>query len=32
VGWPNAQNPYVNSAFFHLTPGLIVHKLQPASD
>jgi peptide/nickel transport system substrate-binding protein len=31
VGWPNAQNPYVNSAFFHLTPGLIVHKLQPAS-
>ena len=31
TGWPNAQNPYVNSAFFHLTPGLIVHNLQPAS-
>jgi peptide/nickel transport system substrate-binding protein len=31
VGWPNAQNPYVNTAFFHLTPGLIVHNLQPAS-
>jgi len=31
TGWPNAQNPYVNSAFFHLTPALIVHKLQPTS-
>jgi peptide/nickel transport system substrate-binding protein len=29
TGWPNAENPYVNSAFFHLTPGLIVHNLQP---
>jgi peptide/nickel transport system substrate-binding protein len=29
TGWPNIQNPYVNSAFFHLTPALIVHKLQP---
>ncbi|TME35410.1 MAG: ABC transporter substrate-binding protein [Chloroflexi bacterium] len=29
TGWPNAQNPYVNTAFFHLTPGLIVHNLQP---
>ncbi|HEY1295788.1 MAG TPA: ABC transporter substrate-binding protein [Chloroflexota bacterium] len=29
TGWPNVQNPYVNSAFFHLTPALIVHKLQP---
>ena len=29
TGWPNADNPYVNSAFFHLTPGLIVHNLQP---
>lgn len=29
TGWPNAQNPYVNSAFFHLTPGLIVHNLDP---
>jgi len=31
TGWPNESNPYVNSAFFHLTPGLIVHNLQPAS-
>jgi peptide/nickel transport system substrate-binding protein len=31
TGWPDANNPYVNSAFFHLTPGLIVHNLQPAS-
>jgi peptide/nickel transport system substrate-binding protein len=31
TGWPNAQNPYVNTAFFHLTPGLIVHNLQPTS-
>jgi peptide/nickel transport system substrate-binding protein len=29
TGWPDANNPYVNSAFFHLTPPLIVHKLQP---
>jgi peptide/nickel transport system substrate-binding protein len=29
TGWPDATNPYVNSAFFHLTPSLIVHKLQP---
>ena len=31
TGWPNAQDPYVNSAFFHLTPAMIVHRLQPAS-
>ncbi|HEY1296364.1 MAG TPA: ABC transporter substrate-binding protein [Chloroflexota bacterium] len=31
VGWPNAQNPYVNTAHFHLTPGYIVHQLKPAS-
>ena len=29
TGWPNAQDPYVNTAFFHLTPGMIVHRLQP---
>lgn len=29
TGWPDAQNPYVNSAFFHLTPGYIVHQLKP---
>jgi peptide/nickel transport system substrate-binding protein len=29
TGWPSAQDPYVNSAFFHLTPGLIMHRLQP---
>jgi peptide/nickel transport system substrate-binding protein len=29
TGWPTAQDPYVNSAFFHLTPALIVHRLQP---
>jgi peptide/nickel transport system substrate-binding protein len=29
TGWPDAQNPYVNSAFFHLTPGYIMHQLQP---
>ena len=29
TGWPDVNNPYVNSAFFHLTPALIVHKLQP---
>jgi peptide/nickel transport system substrate-binding protein len=29
TGWPNAQDPYVNTAFFHLTPALIVHRLQP---
>jgi peptide/nickel transport system substrate-binding protein len=29
TGWPNAQDPYVNTAFFHLTPALVVHRLQP---
>jgi peptide/nickel transport system substrate-binding protein len=29
TGWPNAENPYVNTAFFHLTPAMIVHRLQP---
>ncbi len=29
TGWPDAQNQYINSAHFHLTPALYVHKLQP---
>ena len=29
TGWPNADDPYVNTAFFHLTPAMIVHRLQP---
>jgi peptide/nickel transport system substrate-binding protein len=29
TNWPNAQNPYVNTAHWHLTFGLVVHNLQP---
>jgi peptide/nickel transport system substrate-binding protein len=31
TGWPTAQNPYVNSAFWHLTPAFILHQLQPTN-
>jgi peptide/nickel transport system substrate-binding protein len=30
TNWPNAENPYVNPAHFHLTWPLVVHTLQPA--
>jgi peptide/nickel transport system substrate-binding protein len=31
TGWPTAENPYVNGAFWHKTFPLILHKLQPAT-
>ncbi len=30
TGWPDQENPYVNTAHWHLTWPLIVHKLKPA--
>jgi peptide/nickel transport system substrate-binding protein len=30
TGWPDAENPYVNTAHFHLTWPLVVHNLKPA--
>ncbi len=30
TGWPDAENPYVNTAHWHLTWPLVVHKLKPA--
>ena len=30
TNWPDAENPYVNTAHFHLTWPLVVHMLQPA--
>jgi len=29
TGWPSEKDPYVNTAHFHLTPALWLHKLQP---
>ena len=29
TGYPTAENPYVNPAFFHSTGPLVYHKLQP---
>ncbi|MGH2549821.1 MAG: ABC transporter substrate-binding protein, partial [Thermomicrobiales bacterium] len=31
TGWPNADNPYVNPAHFHLTWPLVMHALEPAT-
>jgi peptide/nickel transport system substrate-binding protein len=31
TGWPNAENPYVNPAHFHLTWPLVMHALEPAN-
>jgi peptide/nickel transport system substrate-binding protein len=30
TGWPDAENPYVNTAHWHLTWPLVVHTLKPA--
>lgn len=30
TGWPTEEDPYVNPAHFHLTWGLVMHRLQPA--
>ena len=30
TNWPDAENPYVNTAHWHLTWPLVVHMLQPA--
>jgi peptide/nickel transport system substrate-binding protein len=30
TGWPNAEDPYVNTAHWHLTWPLVVHTLKPA--
>jgi peptide/nickel transport system substrate-binding protein len=29
-GWPSKENPYVNEAFWHLTYGYLLTKLEPA--
>src|SRR5215212_6051465 len=31
TNWPDAENPYVNTAHWHLTWPLVVHTLKPAS-
>lgn len=31
TGWPNEKDPYVNPAHFHLTWGLVMHHVTPAS-
>lgn len=31
TGWPTAEEPYVNGAFWHKTFPLILHRLQPAA-
>jgi peptide/nickel transport system substrate-binding protein len=31
TNWPDAENPYVNTAHWHLTWPLVVHMLQPAN-
>jgi peptide/nickel transport system substrate-binding protein len=31
TNWPTAENPYVNPAHFHLTWGLVLHMLEPAT-
>jgi len=31
TGWPDAENPYINPAHFHLTWALVMHQLQPAT-
>jgi peptide/nickel transport system substrate-binding protein len=31
TGWPTADDPYLNGAFWHLTFPLILHRLQPAA-
>jgi peptide/nickel transport system substrate-binding protein len=28
-GWPSADDPYINTAFFHATVSLVLHRLQP---
>jgi peptide/nickel transport system substrate-binding protein len=30
TGWPDQENPYVNTAHWHLTWPMIVHRLKPA--
>jgi peptide/nickel transport system substrate-binding protein len=31
TGWPTQDDPYVNAAHFHLTWGLVVHRLEPVA-
>ncbi len=31
TGWPTADDPYLNGAFWHLTFPLILHRLQPTA-